>query len=99
MELDNKDIEHIAKLARLTLTDQEIKQYRREISGIVRYINKLAEVDITKEEATTRLAEVDNALRTDLAMPWEESERQATLAQAAKQEKKQIIVPKVFDNL
>lgn len=98
MDLTAKDIKHIARLARLTLTEEEIKQYRREISGIIRYIDTLAEVDVTKEEATYRLSEGAPDLRIDVALPWEESE-QAQALSAAKQKKSYIEVPRVFGDL
>jgi aspartyl-tRNA(Asn)/glutamyl-tRNA(Gln) amidotransferase subunit C len=99
MSLSVKDIEHIARLARLTLNEQEINQYRREISGIVRYVDKLAEINISKVEATARLTEEENALRTDLALPWDREETKNALAAASAQENKQIVVPRVFGDL
>ncbi|MFA5407092.1 MAG: Asp-tRNA(Asn)/Glu-tRNA(Gln) amidotransferase subunit GatC [Candidatus Nanoarchaeia archaeon] len=95
--LNDNDIKHVAKLARLQLSDKEIKQYRREISGIVRYIDKLAEINLTKEEATTQLIIADNQLRLDAAINWSAEEKNLALAAAPKKKNKLIVVPRVFE--
>ena len=52
---------HIAQLARLHLTEKEIVQYRREISGIISYLEHLAEINISKKELTFILkSEIEN---------------------------------------
>ncbi len=97
MSLSNKDIKHIAKLARLTLTDSEIKKYRREISGIISYLEHIAEVNVAKVEATPTLTTVAQ-LRRDEAMLWPGDERQSTLAAASKKKNSYISVPRIFES-
>lgn len=98
MPFSTSDIKHIAHLARLTLTEQEIKQYRREISGIVSYVNKLAEVNVSKEEATTNLSSANNLLRVDAVLNWDEAEKEVTLTSAPRRTKRLVAVPKIFES-
>jgi aspartyl/glutamyl-tRNA(Asn/Gln) amidotransferase C subunit len=48
MILSEKDIKHIAILARLELTDREVQQYRTELGGILRYVDQLQNVRFKK---------------------------------------------------
>ncbi len=48
--ISKKEVQHIAKLARLGLTEKEIEKFQRELSSILNYIEKLKEVDISKAE-------------------------------------------------
>jgi len=48
MKLDKKEVEHIADLARIELTDQEKSKFSQQLTQILDWIDQLAEVD-TKE--------------------------------------------------
>ena len=50
--ITKKEIQHIAKLARLGLTEKEIEKFQGEFSRILDYIEKLKEVDTTKVESS-----------------------------------------------
>lgn len=97
MSLSTKDIKHIAQLARLTLTDKEINKYRREISGIVSYVEKLASVNVSKEEATTNLNINNNLLRSDSVTKWDEVEKDNTINLAPRKKGHLIVVPRIFE--
>lgn len=45
MPLSREQVEHVARLARLALTDHEITQFTQELTAIVGYIDQLQEVD------------------------------------------------------
>ncbi|MBU1160202.1 aspartyl/glutamyl-tRNA amidotransferase subunit C, partial [Patescibacteria group bacterium] len=47
MKLNQKQIQHIANLARLELTEEELKKYSNQLSDILSYINQLKEADTT----------------------------------------------------
>ena len=97
MKISNKDIEHLAHLAKLELSEKEINQYRREISGIVRYVDHLAQANVSRQSATARLTEVDNVLRPDSAIKWDKDESAAALKQAARFKGKYVSVPRVLE--
>ncbi len=64
MSLTEKEVKHVAKLARIRLTDAELPHYAREINGILKWIEQLAEV---KTEGIAPLASV-----SDQSLPWRE---------------------------
>lgn len=63
--ITREEVKHIAKLARLGLTEKEIKKFQRELSSILDYIEKLKEVDISKTEPTSHSLLVENVMRSD----------------------------------
>jgi len=63
--ITKEEVEHIAKLARLGLTDEEIEKYQKELSSILDYIEKLKEVDIKGVEATCHSVKIENIMRED----------------------------------
>ena len=65
MAVSKKDIEHIAKLARLGLTEKERGKYSRELSGILNYIDKLNEVETENIEPTSQVTGLASVFRKD----------------------------------
>ncbi len=63
--ITKKEVQHIAKLARLGLTEKEIEKMRKELSSILGYIEKLKEVDISGVEPTYHPVLVENIMRND----------------------------------
>lgn len=63
--ISKKDVEHIAKLARLGLTLKEVKKFRVELSSILAYIEKLKEIDVSKVEPTSHPQALQNCVRKD----------------------------------
>jgi aspartyl-tRNA(Asn)/glutamyl-tRNA(Gln) amidotransferase subunit C len=64
--ITKEEVKHIAKLARLGLTEKEIAKFQRELSKILDYIEKLKEVDISGIEPTSHsVTEVENVMRED----------------------------------
>ena len=63
--ISKQEVEHIAKLARLGLTEKEIEKFQRELSKILDYIEKLKEVDVSEVEPTSHSILVENIMRID----------------------------------
>ena len=63
--ITKKEVEHIAKLARLGLTEKEIEKFQKELSKILDYVEKLKEVDISKVEPTSHSIGMENVMRSD----------------------------------
>lgn len=63
--LTNKEVEHIANLARVKLTDKEKEKFKGELSSILDYVKKLNELNTDKVEPLYQVAGIINALRTD----------------------------------
>ncbi|MFA6171134.1 MAG: Asp-tRNA(Asn)/Glu-tRNA(Gln) amidotransferase subunit GatC [Patescibacteria group bacterium] len=96
MELTKKEIEHIAKLARLDLTEEELKKYGGQLEGILGYIDMLKEVDTTGVEPTAQVTGLENMLREDKIEEWDKAEVEAALKDSPDCEGRFVKVKKVF---
>ncbi len=65
--ITKEEVKHIAKLARLGLTEKELKKHQKEFSKILDYIEKLKEVDASEVELTAYPRLVENVMRKDEA--------------------------------
>lgn len=63
--LTPEQVRHIAKLARLTLSDEEVSRYASELTSIFKYIEMLKEVDTTNVEPTAQVSGRGSTLRAD----------------------------------
>lgn len=63
--LTNKEVEHIANLVRIKLTEREKDKFREELSLILDYVNKLNKLDTEKIEPLCQITGITNALRPD----------------------------------
>jgi aspartyl-tRNA(Asn)/glutamyl-tRNA(Gln) amidotransferase subunit C len=60
-----KDVEHVAKLARLALTDEEKEIYAKQLARIIENFNELKEVDTTGVEPMAHALPITNVMRAD----------------------------------
>ena len=67
--LSSDDVRHIAKLARLKLSDEEVARYATEMTKILDYIDILQTVDTTGVEPTEQVTGLTNSLRADVITP------------------------------
>ena len=67
--IDREQVLHVARLARLELTDDEVARMSDELSAVLGHIEKIGELDLDGVPATTHVVEVSNALRPDVVMP------------------------------
>jgi aspartyl-tRNA(Asn)/glutamyl-tRNA(Gln) amidotransferase subunit C len=58
-------VRHIAKLARLELSEEEVEKFSKELTSILQYVDMLKEVDTTGVEPTAQVTGKVNALRED----------------------------------
>ncbi|HJZ86740.1 MAG TPA: Asp-tRNA(Asn)/Glu-tRNA(Gln) amidotransferase subunit GatC [Polyangia bacterium] len=65
MPITRKEVEEIALLARLALSEAEIDLYTRQLGDILGYIEKLRSLDTEGVEATTHAVPMDCTLRED----------------------------------
>jgi aspartyl-tRNA(Asn)/glutamyl-tRNA(Gln) amidotransferase subunit C len=63
--IDRDQVLHVARLARLRLTDDEVTQMTSELSTILDHIEKINELDLDDVEPTSHVVEVENVLRAD----------------------------------
>lgn len=64
--ISKEETEHIAKLARLGLSEEEIAKYQKDLSSILEYIEQLNKVDVCGVEPFTHSIGVSNVTRPDI---------------------------------
>ena len=89
------DINYVANLARLALTDAEKGKYAQQLGDILHYVEKLKQVDVTGVEPMAHAAPVYNVWAADVASPGLTVE--AALRNAPAQRDNMIVVPKVVE--
>ena len=96
MKLQKKDIQHIANLARLELSDKELKKYGSQLSDVLSYIDQLREVNTDGIEPTAQVTGLENVFREDEILDWDRQETKNALGQAPEIEDLQVKVKRVL---
>jgi aspartyl-tRNA(Asn)/glutamyl-tRNA(Gln) amidotransferase subunit C len=89
------EVEHVARLARLTLTAAEKERMRSQLDVILGYVTKLAEVDTTGVEPTSHVLPLVNVMREDEVRPSYPAD--AMLANAPEPAGELFRVPKILE--
>ncbi len=69
MKLTKDQVKHVAKLANLPLTDEEVTKFEEQLSETLDYIDQLNEIDTTGVEPTSQVTGLENVLREDETKP------------------------------
>ena len=67
--ISREDVLHVARLARLKLTDDEVERMQGELSTILDHIEKMSELDLEGVEPTSSVVQLENVLRDDVPRP------------------------------
>ena len=67
--ISRQDVEHVARLARLALSDAELERMREQLSGILAYIDTLRALDTAGVEPTSHAVPLVNVMREDEPRP------------------------------
>ncbi|BBO33560.1 Asp-tRNA(Asn)/Glu-tRNA(Gln) amidotransferase subunit GatC [Lacipirellula parvula] len=94
MALTRADVEKVALLARLRLTEPELGTMTEQLTQIVGYVDQLAEVDTEGVEPMAHAVEVTNVFADDVVAP--SLPREAALANAPRQNGRGYLVPPVL---
>jgi aspartyl-tRNA(Asn)/glutamyl-tRNA(Gln) amidotransferase subunit C len=78
--IDRDQVLHVARLARLRLSDAEVETMTSELSGILEHVDRIGRLDLEGVEPTTHTVALENVLRPD--MPRPSLPREAALANA-----------------
>ena len=90
-----RDVEHVARLSRLALTDQEKERMRRELDGILSYIDKLRVLDTANVPPTSHAVPMTNVMREDEPRP--SLAQDEMLANAPERSGEFFRVPKIIE--
>lgn len=94
MSISRQDVEKVALLGRLQLTDSELSTMTEQLAQIVGYVDQLAEVDTTGVEPMAHAIELTNVFKEDVvadSLPREEA-----LANAPHHDNRGYLVPAVL---
>lgn len=91
------DVKKIAGLAKMSLTDEELTIFEKDMPSIMAYISKLQEVDTSKVEAKEYIMETENVYRADEIKAVSEADRQALINEFPKKTGDALEVPAVFE--
>lgn len=95
MEITREQVEHVARLARLAVTDDEKALFGRQLSSILTYVETLNRVDTARVEPTAHVVPMQNVLREDTVKP--SLSRDDALANAPDSEHGCFRVPKIIE--
>jgi len=96
MKFTKEEIQHIADLARLDLSEAEFEKYGNQLSGVLGYIDQLQDVNTDDIEPTAQVTGLENVYRNDEVKVWANDERFSALKLAPEFEEGQIKVKRVL---
>lgn len=91
--ISTDDVKHVAKLARLELTEDEINKYSKQLGDILKYVEQMNEVDTTGIEPMPHAIPVYNVMREDI-VKYEQT-KEEMMANAPYEEDGFFRVPKI----
>lgn len=93
MAISKEQVQHVALLARLALSDEEVEFFGGQLSQILGHIDKISSLDTADVEPTAHALDVSNVFREDCTRPCLSQEE--ALANAPKAEAGGFVVPKI----
>lgn len=94
-QISRDDVQHLAQLSSLQLTDDEIDTMQTDLAHILEYVEQLNELDTTGVEPTYQVTDLENVWRDDKVIDYGIS-REQLLALAPAQANNSVKVPKVL---
>lgn len=95
MKITKQEVDHVANLARLELSEEEGVRFTDQLSNILTYVEKLNELDTNGVEPTSHVLDITNVMREDVPMPGLTQER--ALANAPEKTAGHYKVPKIIE--
>jgi aspartyl-tRNA(Asn)/glutamyl-tRNA(Gln) amidotransferase subunit C len=96
-ELTNSVTKHVAKLAKLDLTQDEIEKFTHQLSGVIKLIEELGEVDTKGVSPTSQTTGLENIFREDKIDPTRILSQEDALASADNTQNGFFSVEKIID--
>jgi aspartyl-tRNA(Asn)/glutamyl-tRNA(Gln) amidotransferase subunit C len=95
MKITKQEVEHVAKLARLELSEQQKDTFTDQLSKILTYVEQLNELDTKGVEPTSHVLDIKNVMREDI--PGESLPQERALANAPEKAAGHYRVPKIIE--
>ncbi|MBQ3311483.1 Asp-tRNA(Asn)/Glu-tRNA(Gln) amidotransferase subunit GatC [bacterium] len=93
MAITIKDVEHVAKLARLDLTQEEKENFTRQLGDVLKYVEQMNEIDTSNVEPLSHPIDFTNVMRED-EIHYEQTKKEL-MANAPEEEDGFFKVPKI----
>ena len=94
MKISREEVKHVARLARLRFSDEEIETFTTQLNDILVYMDKLNELDTSDVPPTFHAMEKENAFRNDEV--GVSLELKKVLSNAPLDDGESFVVPKIF---
>jgi aspartyl-tRNA(Asn)/glutamyl-tRNA(Gln) amidotransferase subunit C len=88
-----KDVEHVAKLARLDLTEEEKEKFAKQLGDVLKYVEQMNEVDTTGVKPMAHAFDIVNVMREDKVVY--EQAKEELMKNAPEEENGFFRVPKI----
>lgn len=92
--ISRDDVAHVAQLARLDLTDDELDRFAGQLAAVLEHASDVASLDTAGVEPTAHPLSLVNVLRADVVTP--SLDRAEVLAQAPATEDNRFMVPRIL---
>ena len=89
------DVAYLARLARINLTEDEVKLFQKQLGDVLKYVEKLRQLDVTGIDTAVHALPVFNVFRDDAPRDWLTAEQ--ALSNAPRQANGLFVVPKVVE--
>lgn len=90
------DVSYVADLARIHLSEEEIRLFQGQLDQVLDYVEQLREPDVSNVEPTAHAMPIVNVMREDT--PRESLDHETAMANAPAVRAGQVLVPKIIDN-
>ena len=94
MKISRKEVGHIAELARLSFSEEEMELFAEQLNQILVYMEKLDEIDTSGIKPTYHALDLTNVFREDQIKP--SLSTQKLLSNAPQADKDMVIVPRII---
>jgi aspartyl-tRNA(Asn)/glutamyl-tRNA(Gln) amidotransferase subunit C len=91
--ISREEVEHVARLARLTFSEEELARLQPELGRIIEYVDQLSLLDLSDLEPTAHAVPLKNVFRADEPLPCLSQEEALSGAPAV--ERGQFVVPRI----
>ncbi len=89
------DVAYVARLARINLTEDETKIFQKQLDDVLKYVEKLRQLDVTGIDTAAHALPITNVFRDDAPRDWFTAEQ--ALTNAPRQANGLFVVPKVVE--
>ena len=96
--LTKKEVQYLANLARIKISEQEEEKFQKDISSILDYVKKLEEIDVKGVEPMSHSIAVENVMREDKAERFPGNKVEKLIESAPRKKERHIKVNTILPN-